>query len=136
MTRHVSQDTVLKLTLGLLQPPAEQRVRDHLRGCTKCLGLMEEAERTVRVIEEITPDITARLPVLPSLRPARSGWFRVAAMLAVGFALGVLASESLRSPALTVVRQQILPAPPVSPADGFVACDAIDVPGPVRWREL
>ncbi len=136
MTRHVSQETVLKLTLGLLQPPAEQRVRDHLRGCTKCHEHMEEAEETIRVIGGITPGITARPPVLPSLRPVRAGWFRVAAMLAVGFALGVLASESLRSPALTVVRQQIVPAPPVSPADGFVACDAIDVPGPVRWREL
>jgi len=132
MTQHVSQDTVLKLALGLLEPPAEQRVRDHLRECARCLGLMEAAERTIRVIEDITPDATALLPVAPSRRPSRSGWLRVAAMLAVGFALGYFSSELLRSPAMTIVRQQIVPTPPVTPADGFVACDAIDVSGGVH----
>jgi hypothetical protein len=136
MTRHVGRDTVLKLALGLLEPGGEQRARDHLRECPKCLALKEEAERTLEVIADVTPGVDARLPSLSSVRPVRTGWLRVAAMLAVGFALGVLASDSLRSPAVTVVHQQIVPAPPVSAADGFVACDAIDIPGQVRWREL
>ena len=132
MIRHVNQDTVLKLALGLLEPPAEERVMDHLRRCTRCLGLREEAERTIRLIQDITPDVTARLPLHPSRRPIRDSWLRVAAMLALGFALGFLASESLRSPAVTVVRQQIVPAPPVTAADGFVACDVVDVSGGLR----
>ena len=136
MTRHVGRDTVLRLALGLLEPAGEQRVRNHLRECPTCLALKEEAERTLEVIADVTPAVDARLPSSFSVLPVRSGWLRVAAMLAVGFALGVLASDSLRSPAVTVVHQQIIPAPPVSAADGFVVCDAIDVPGQAAWREL
>ncbi len=65
-------------------------------------------------------------------RMIRHGWLRVAAMLAIGFGLGFLASESLRPPVTTVVRQLILPAPPVGAAGGFVACDATDVSGGVQ----
>jgi anti-sigma factor RsiW len=132
MTRHVSEDTVLKLALGLLDPRAEGRVRHHLEGCTKCSGLLEEVDRTMRLLKDVTPEIKADLPVLPSLRQSRYKWLRVAAMLAVGFGLGFLASESLHSPAMTVIRQQLVPRPPEHPGAGFVVCDEIDLSGRLR----
>ncbi len=127
MTRHVSEDTMLKLVLGLLDPPAEGRVRHHLEGCTRCRGLREEMGRTIGLIQDITPEVRADIPAHPF--PAQNPYklLRVAAMLAVGFGLGFLASESLRSPVMTVVRQQLDPRPPAHAGAGFVACDAIDI---------
>jgi hypothetical protein len=89
--------------------------------------MMEEAERSIGLIEGLTPLLTANLPTLPFRRPDRYRWLRMAAMLALGFALGVLASESLRSPAMTIVPQQITLTSPARTANGFVACDVIDV---------
>jgi anti-sigma factor RsiW len=132
MTRHVSEDTVLKLALGLLDHPAEGRVRHHLEGCAKCNSLMEEVLRTMHLIKEVTPQVKADIPVLPFLRQNRYKWLRAAAMLAAGFGLGFLASESLRSPAMTVVRQQLVPRPPEHPAAGFVVCNEIDLSGRLR----
>jgi hypothetical protein len=132
MTRHISRDTALKTALGMLSPQAEQKVRDHATECETCTGLIEDAERTIRVIENVYPNATAPLPPLPSRQVSRYNWLRLAAILLVGFGLGFLASESLRSPNLTVVRQQFVPAPPESAVADFVSCDAIDVSRSMR----
>lgn len=93
---------------------------------------MEEVDRTLRRIKDVTPEVTADIPVPPSLRRIRYQWLRVAAMLAVGFGLGFLASESLRSPSITVVQQQLVSRSPEWPAGGFVACDEIDLSWSLR----
>ncbi len=132
MTRHVSEDTLLKLALGLLGAQADRRVRHHLEGCHTCRGLLEDVDQTLRHIKDVTPEVTAEMPLLPSLSHNRYKWLRVAAILAVGFGLGFFASESVRSPSMNVVRQQMVPRPPEWPAVGFVACDEIDLSRSLR----
>jgi predicted anti-sigma-YlaC factor YlaD len=127
MTRHVSEDTLLKLVLGLLHARSESRVHNHLKECAACRDLMEDVGRTVGQLREVDPEVTAELPALPSAGHYRSTWMRIAAMLAVGFGLGFLASESLRPPSVSVVRQQIIPKAPEPPPLGFVACDQVDL---------
>jgi len=132
MIQHVSEDTLIELTLGLLTAQSESSVRDHLEECPMCRDLSEDVERTLHHIKDVTPKVNADIPVLPSLRHDRYTWLRVAAMLAVGFGMGFLASESLRSPSITVVRQQIISRAPELPAAGFVTCEGVDLSG--RWR--
>lgn len=127
MTRHVGEDTLLELALGLLDAQSESGVRDHLEGCPMCRRLLEDVEQTVRHLKDVTLDLAADLPILPSHRHDRYTWLRVAAMLIVAFGLGFLASESLRSPTVNVVRQQIVPKPPELPTAGFVTCDEVDL---------
>ena len=127
MTRHVSEDGLTKLALGLLSIQADQRVRRHLEGCSPCRVLLGDIERTLRQMQDVSPQVSADIPVLPFAKHSRYRWLRVAAMLAVGFGLGFLASESLRSPSPSVVRQQFVPRPPAQPAAGFVFCDEIDL---------
>ena len=126
MTRHVDEDTVLKLALGLLDLQEDRNVRDHLEGCPKCRTLQEDVDRTLRDIKDVAPQVTAEIPVLPSTKD-RFTWARIAAMLAIGFGLGFVTSESLRPQSITVVRQKLVPTAPKWPADGFVACDDIDL---------
>jgi anti-sigma factor RsiW len=135
MTRHISEDAVLKLALGQLDPQAERRVRRHLDICRRCQGILEEVERTVSLIKELRPGVTADAPPLPGVRHVQYGWLRVAAVLVVGFGLGVLASESLRSPSVLVVRQQMVPAIPALPEGGFVICDEVDLTGSRDHRQ-
>ena len=131
MTRHVSEDTMLKLALGLLAVRSDRRVRNHLKACPECRGLMEDVDRTLEQLKDVTPEVSADIPVLPSLRHGRYKWLRVAAVLAVGFGLGFVASESLRPPSINVVGQQLDPRPPELPTFGFVTCDEVDLsPGP------
>ena len=127
MTHHVSEDTLLKLALGLLTIRSESRARNHLRVCPGCCGLMENIDRSLRQIKDVSPEVTADIPPIPSSGYGRYKWLRVAAMLAVGFGLGYLAAESTRPPSIVVVRQQIVPTPPESPVAGFVVCDEVDV---------
>ena len=131
MTRHVSEEALLKLALGLLAVRSESRVRNHLKACPECRGLMEDVDRTLEQLKDVTPEVSADIPVLPSLRHGRYKWLRVAAVLAVGFGLGFVASESLRPPSINVVGQQLDPRPPELPTFGFVTCDEVDLsPGP------
>ena len=127
MTRHVSEDILLKLALGLLTARSAARVRNHLKECSVCRRVMEDVDCSLGQIKDAAPDVTADIPVLPSLSHGRYNWLRVAAMLVVGFGLGLLASESTRPPSITVVRQQIVPKAPESSVHGLVLCDEVDV---------
>ncbi len=132
MTRHVSEETLLKMTLGLLDPKSELRVRHHLERCAACRDLRGEADRTVSLLQSVTPDLPAELPVPIVFRQTRQTWLRIAAMLLIGFGLGYLASESLRPSEIIVVPQQLLPRPPATRASGFVECEIIDLRGDQR----
>ena len=134
MTQHVSEDTLLELALGLLDTLAESRVRHHLQGCPLCLGLSEDVEKTLHHIKDVAPKVNADIPPLPLFRLNRYKWLRVAAMLAIGFGMGVLASESFRSPSIQIVQQQIISKPPELPAAEFVACEGVDLPANLRNR--
>lgn len=147
MTRHENEDTLLELALGLLNAADENRVRRHLQECSECRQCLADVERSLQLIKEAGPEVSADIPVLPprvlplpllpqrvlptpslpTLATGRYAWLRVAAMLAVGFGLGILVSESSRPPSVTVVRQQIVPKAPDLPAVEFVACDGDDL---------
>jgi anti-sigma factor RsiW len=127
MTRHVSEDTIIQLTLGLLNRRAEENVRRHLGECPACRMQAKEVQATIDQIKEVTPQIHADMPALPSLEPVRSRWLAVAAVLAAGIGLGFIASESLRPSALSVVPQQIVPRSPDQARYGYVTCDEIDL---------
>jgi hypothetical protein len=126
MTQHVNEDTLIKLSLGLLDLQDDRKVRSHLESCPMCRLLQEDVDRTMRDIKNVAPQVTAKIPLLP-FRRDRFTWIRIAAMLVIGFGLGFAASESLRSPSITIVRQHLVPTPPVRPTNGFVACDDVDL---------
>jgi anti-sigma factor RsiW len=125
--QHINENTLIEVALGLLDAQADSRVRDHLEGCPMCRGLFESIKRTLHEIKELAPKVTADIPEVPSVRPDSFRWLRVAAMLVIGFGLGFLASESLQSPSIDVVRQQIISTPPELPAAGFVPCEGVDL---------
>jgi hypothetical protein len=127
MITHENEDTLLELALGLLDADSEKRVRAHMQTCAACLDMFNKIIDSFRLIKDVEPTISTRISTLPSLRRNRYSWLRVAAMLAVGFGLGFVASESLRSPSITTVRQQIIPKPPEMPEVRFVVCDDIDL---------
>jgi anti-sigma factor RsiW len=135
MIRHVSEDTLLKLVLDQLDTQAERRVRRHLDTCGRCRGTLEEMERTVELIKKVRPEVTRDTAPLRWVRRAHFGWLRVAAVLVVGFGLGILASESLRPPSVLVVGQQLLPRTPLLTEGVFVICDGIDLSGGRDRRE-
>ncbi|MGB6122404.1 MAG: hypothetical protein WBG80_10875, partial [Bacteroidota bacterium] len=112
MKRHISQDTLLKFALDTLQAPAKVKVQTHLDGCSLCRKQLGEIQLAMRTIEGVRVDLPLEVPPLPMARPRLMFWMRAAAILFVGFLLGFVASESLRSPNVTVVQQQIIPTSP------------------------
>lgn len=127
MTRHISEDRLLELSLGLLEAEPESGTRLHLEACTECRARMQEVDRFLREIRDAAPEVQGTAPLFPSRMRDQYRWLRVAAMLAVGFSLGFLASESMRSPATSIVRQQIIPSPPEWSTTRFVSCEEIDL---------
>ena len=132
MKQHISQDTLLKLALETLEPPAELRVRSHLDGCSRCRNILEGIEASLGTIAGVKPVLPMDPPLLPFARPVSSFWLRAAAILVVGFGLGFLASESRRTPPVAVVQQQLVPRSPDVPRAAFISCDEVDLSVRVR----
>ncbi len=127
MKRHASQDTLLKFALDTLEAPAKGRVQSHLDGCSRCRKELSEVRETMRTIEGVRVDAPLVVPPLPMARPRSMFWMRAAAILFVGFLLGFIASESLRSPTVTVVQQQIIPRSPEVGRAAFISCEEVDL---------
>ncbi|MGB5872859.1 MAG: hypothetical protein WBH56_04000 [Bacteroidota bacterium] len=127
MKRHISQDTLLKLALDTLEAPAKGRVQTHLDGCSRCRKQLGEIQLAMRTIEGVRVDVPLEAPPLPMARPRSMFWMRAAAILFVGFLLGFIASESLRSPNVTVVQQQIIPTSPEVAKAAFISCEEVDI---------
>jgi len=132
MKEHVDQDTLLKLALDTLEPVTKQKVQDHLDGCGRCRTLFGEIEETMRAIGGVRLHVPVEIPPLPTARPRSMFWMRAAAILFVGFLLGFIASESLRSPPVEVVQQQIVPRSPEVPRAAFISCEEVDLSFRIR----
>ena len=56
-----------------------------------------------------------------------SSWLRVAAVLVVGFLMGLFAGGLLQQRPVEVVQQYLVPQSPSLPADTPVSCEPIDL---------
>jgi len=135
MTQHVNEDTLIREALGLLEPAEESSVRRHLSKCTQCHKLLADVEGTLDRIREVTLDLEAELPPLPTTGSDRYRWLRVAAMLVIAFGMGLVASEAVDSPRPDVIRQQIFPRTPDRAPTEFVVCEEIDLSWSLHWRD-
>jgi len=127
MTMHEDEDRLLEMALGLLDGDSEERVRMHLQHCASCREIYRDLERTMHHLTNVSPVVSQKLPELPGIPHRRFAWIRAAAMLAIGFGLGVVAAESLETPSIITVQQQIMPKSPELPKGGYVICDRVDI---------
>jgi anti-sigma factor RsiW len=125
MTRHLDEDSLLRHSLGLLEQNAEAELMRHLEGCPACRGALSEVQRSIERMREVTPSVPVEIPPLPGVRPGRYRWLRMAAVFVVGIGTGVAVGDAVQTPAVTVVRQQIIPVSPSSDGAGSVPQDGI-----------
>lgn len=125
MIRHFDEEALLRHSLGLLEENAETELIRHLDGCPVCRGALSEVQRSIERIREVTISVPVGIPSLPGARPRRYRWLRMAAVFVVGIGTGVVVGDAVHSPAVTVVRQQIIPVSPSSDEAGSVPQDGI-----------
>jgi hypothetical protein len=127
MTIHQNEDRLLELALGLLDEESQRQVRLHLQHCATCRELYDDVEGTLLHLKNVPLVTEPRIPELPGLPHRRYALIRTAAVLAIGFGLGVVAAESLETPPIVTIQQQISPRSPELPRSGFVPCDRVDI---------
>ncbi|MBM4169404.1 MAG: hypothetical protein FJ215_09635 [Ignavibacteria bacterium] len=123
MTRHVKNDELLKYQMDLLEEGKAKSIRQHLKRCRTCRSALDRAKADLHVIGGFNPEMEIIVPPLPTSSSSRvQSFLRVAAILAIGFLLGVLTSESLRSPAVEIVPQHFVGSPPATTVGQFTVC--------------
>ncbi len=123
MRKHVGNDELLRYQLDLLEKRKVQSIRTHLDECKRCASLLVTVEDDLRIIKGFDPAVEVVVPPLPVARPGRiRSFLRIAAILALGFLLGALTSESLRSPSVDVVPQHFVGRPPAMTVGQFTVC--------------
>ena len=128
MKTHPSQDSLLKHALGTLEGDEGRRVSRHLGVCAACRRKVAQLEGEIAVLAGVRPELEIAPPPLPrKAAPVVTSWLRVAAMLAVGFLMGLFAGRLLQERPVEVVQQYLVPQPPSLPADMPVSCEPIDL---------
>lgn len=128
MKKHISEDTLLKFQLELLEGPDERRVREHLSGCEKCSRRLEDLQKQTDIIKSFELDIGETVYPLPrGRRVTFMPLLKAAAVLAIGFLAGYLTSELTRPHPVDVVGQTLIPKAQVTSISRYTPCEPTDL---------
>jgi len=114
---HPTEDALLSFALEVIEDPsAQEAIAAHLAGCPECAAHWSRLQRELGIIGGLRP--RGRRLAMPGTqpRPARAMvLLRAAALLVVGFALGLGAAERAhRAPAFVAPAYMTLAPPPDS----------------------
>jgi len=133
MKRHPDHDTLLKYALQTLSAGEAGKIRKHVGACRGCRARVERLEREIGLLGSIRPQLSAAIPPLPrKSMPWPSVWLRAAAILVVGFLLGLSTAQFVQPRPVDVVEQYVVPQPPEATSGAAVSCAPIDLPTTLR----
>ena len=131
---HIDNDTLLKFVLELLDDQENKRIQEHLSQCERCRATLENTQRQIDIIGSIDPEIDALHYPLPraqhiSFLPV----LKAAALVLIGFVVGVGTANLHQPEQVNVVPQHIELSSPQSPAAAFTSCESLDIYTNFQW---
>ncbi len=123
---HIDQDTLLKLTMGLLEPVTDQQVMEHIMQCPECMQSYITAKSQADMLGSYQPEFEVPKFPLPSAKIRRfTPLLKIAAILTIGFLTGFVFSEMTSTEPVLVVQQTLVSKPEVRTA-GYTHCHQVD----------
>jgi hypothetical protein len=130
---HLTEDTLLKLSLEILDTSEKISAEEHLRDCAQCrnaLSMIEEGNRVISEFEPLLPDTKYPLPRRATGR--EFWWLKVAALLLAGFFAGFGASNYLQPDCVNVIPYRGQPASQAVSRSLPVQCESVMLAVSVR----
>lgn len=123
---HPCRDTLLSLSLDLLEAPEAKAMHRHLRSCGSCAATYRQCLDEIEVLRGVRVAVPIPALALPGKARLRGlPLWRVAAVLLVGL-VGYGATELLRHPPRVEPQSLQVYAPPDS-LQPRLACDPVDL---------
>ena len=121
---HPDDDLLLKYVLEILNPEEEEVIRNHLASCEICTQKVTKIRSDVVKLREFNPDVEPEFIPLPA--KDRSNWFKVAAILIIGFIAGYFTSNYLHPENVQVVEQLLISTSPKVTVTSFNPVAVVD----------
>lgn len=126
--KHIDEDTLLKKSLGILEDGEESALDEHLSVCADCTERLEQIRRDMELIGSLDPKIQrAHIPLPRKQTPRIHAWFKVAALLILGFAGGYGVSQLSDGRVVSIVSYRVHPLPSYQEIPGFTQCESVDL---------
>ncbi|MCB1058620.1 MAG: hypothetical protein KDB65_00180 [Calditrichaeota bacterium] len=125
---HLTDDTLLQISLELLEPVETAVAMKHLKECQECRERFAIVGNDVSVLGSVRPDVSPiALPKLPAKTVQNRSYLRAAALLLIGFGAGVVFTWSAQRMPPTVTPYHNSGGTPSDSIASFVPTDGTDV---------
>jgi len=126
--KHLEEDMLLKLVLGVLEEREERELQAHLALCQECQVKREKMVKDTEIIGSMKLD-TGSLKI-PMPKPTRISFMpllRAAALLLIGFMVGFGSSNLSHREAVNVIPQRLQVASPTGNVVQYSSCEPVDL---------
>jgi predicted anti-sigma-YlaC factor YlaD len=125
---HLTDDTLLQLTLDVLEPVETAVAMAHLKECAECRERFASATNDVATIGSVRPAVTP-IPLPKSVEQTvqSRSYLRAAALLLIGFGAGALFTWTAQRMPPTVTPYYYQGNTPSDSVASIVSSDATDV---------
>lgn len=128
---HPTEDTLLKHALELHDAPSHrEEIEAHLAMCQSCSTQFDRIRNDLSVISGIRPQSRPAMILQGRSTATMRTYFRIAALLVLGFAAGFVTSELVERKPASVVPSALRPTPPARGYSGVIESDATQVQYP------
>ena len=131
---HLDIDTLLKFALELVEHQESQQIQEHLSQCDRCRAELDKIRYQTNIIGSVDPEIDPpRYPLPKAQRISFLPVIKAAALVLLGFAVGVGTANLSQPEQVNVVPQRIELSSPQSSAAAFTSCESLDIRVNFQW---
>ncbi len=122
---HLNEDTLLKLSLDLLEGKEKAEALSHLSECGECREAFGKLKSETEAIGSFVPELPEACYALPEVKSVSRLWLlRAAALLMIGFLSGYGVSHYFQSDCVNVFSYSASGAKPTLAQNGLVICES------------
>ena len=127
---HIDDDALMKIALQLFEEGEEAAFHEHISACNDCRARLARIQQDIELIGSLEPRIEKPFIPLPRARGLRiHAWFRVAALILIGFASGYGVSQLSDDQIVCVVPYRVHLSLPLQEYPSFNYCESVDMVG-------
>jgi len=128
MMKHIDEDKLQQYILEILDPDEKSSIELHIAECTECMQNLNKIRQQTEIIGSFEPEIELPIIEMPMQKIINfKHYFKIAAVFAVGFALGAILFGQSKTEYLTVVRHNIKTNQPKTIFPHFSPFEPVDL---------